>query len=106
MRVALVLALGLIGAGAAAADEGDGTVIKTVDELRFKVPEDWPIERHGSAAGPIPVEEYLAMKFKNLDARLQAMEQQINQLSLRLRVLESPTQAPDLRSGEDAAAAP
>ena len=64
------------------------TIKKTQQNLNFQVPPDWPIERRGGIVGPIPVEEYLAMKFKALDGRLQAMEQKVNGMDLRLRVLE------------------
>lgn len=100
--VILVMALALAATGAVAAEEPDDVLVQTVDGLRFMVPEDWPMKRHGGAVGPIPIEEYIAMKFKALEARLQAMEQQVNQLTLRLRVMESVPRAPELRSGEAA----
>jgi len=40
---------------------------KEVDGLRFKVPEDWPIEKRGGVLAPIPTEEYVSMKFKDID---------------------------------------
>lgn len=102
-RTLVVLALALGAAGMAAAEDGaEERIIKTVDRIRFNLPDDWPMERHGGAVGPIPIEEYIAMKFKALEARLQAMEQQVNQLTLRLRVMESVPRAPELRSGEAA----
>ena len=64
------------------------TVKKSQERLNFQLPPDWPIERRGGMVGPIPVEEYLAMKFKALDARLQTIEQTLSGLDLRVRVLE------------------
>ena len=64
------------------------TVRKTRDQLHFELPPDWPIEKRGGVVGPIPVEEYLAMKFKAMDSRVRTIEQQLNGLDLRLRVLE------------------
>ena len=78
------------------------TVRKSQEQLHFELPPDWPIEKRGGMVGPIPVEEYLAMKFKALDARLQAMEQKLNGMDLRLRVIEenqkAKTPQPGLRS--------
>lgn len=107
VAVALALTGTLQGAPPARAEVEieEGSVVKIVDGVRFVLPEDWPVQKVGSAVTAVSVERYLAMKFKNLDARLQAMEQQINQLSLRLRVFEQ-TQQPQLQSGEAPAPTP
>ena len=83
----------LIAAGAQPVVAGDeaaerATVRKTKEQLHFELPPDWPIEKRGGIVGPIPVEEYLAQKFKTLDARLNALEQRLSGLDIRLRVLE------------------
>ena len=81
------------------------TIKKTQQNLNFQLPPDWPIERRGGIVGPIPVEEYLAMKFKALDGRLQTMEQKVNGMDLRLRVLEEALKksASGLKSSESPA---
>ena len=66
----------------------DVTVDKTSERLHFKVPADWPIEKRGGVTAPIPIEEYLARKFKALEGSVQSMEQRVNGLDLRLRVVE------------------
>ena len=68
--------------------QGDVTVEKTAERLHFKVPPDWPVERRNGILMPIPIEEYLARKFKALETSTQALEQQVNGLDLRLRVVE------------------
>ena len=80
------------------------TVQKTSDGLHFNVPPDWPIEKRNGVTGPIPIEEYLARKFKVLEARLQALEQRLSSLDIRLRVVEeeSKKQRQGLRSAEPA----
>lgn len=93
-----VVALLLLAPCAFAQD--DVSVVRTEDQLRFKLPPDWPIERRGGVAGPVPIEEYLAIKFKALEAQLQALDQRLNSLDLRLRVFEQTTTAQGLRSGE------
>jgi hypothetical protein len=102
----LLPALLFAAAGTAAAENGAGadkpTVRKSQEQLHFELPPDWPIEKRGGMVGPIPVEEYLAMKFTSLDSRLQAMEQKLSGMDLRLRVIEenqkAKTAQPGLRS--------
>ena len=83
-------------------DAEKATVRRSQEKLNFQLPPDWPIERRAGMVGPVPVEEYLAMKFKALDARLQTIEQQLNGLDLRLRVLEESAKksASGLKSSE------
>lgn len=103
--LAIVIALPapvVLAEDAAKADAA--TVKKSQQNLNFQVPPDWPIERRGGIVAPIPVEEYLAMKFKALDSRLQAMEQKVNGMDLRLRVIEESLKKPSssLKSSEAA----
>ena len=71
-----------------AASTESATVKKSKDNLHFNLPPDWPIERRGGITAPIPVEEYLAKKFKELESKLNDMDQRLNSLDLRLRILE------------------
>ena len=95
--VALAALLAAAGWARASAEDGMSadkpTVRKSQEQLHFQLPPDWPIEKRGGMVGPIPVEEYLAMKFKALDSRLQAMEQKLNGMDLRLRVIEENQKA-------------
>ena len=90
--VALAVLLAAAGWAQASAEDGMGadkpTVRKSQEQLHFELPPDWPIEKRGGMVGPIPVEEYLAMKFKALESRLQMIEQKLNGMDLRLRVIE------------------
>ena len=63
--------------------------------LKFNVPEDWPIEERGGTVGPVPIEEYLGLKFNKAEERLKGMEAklaekdaQLADLSSRLKVIE------------------
>lgn len=100
---ALVLCLLTIGEGFAQAEDGMSagkpTVRKTQEQLNFEVPPDWPIEKRGGMVAPIPVEEYLAMKFKAVESRLQTIEQKLNGLDLRLRVIEEAQKAKSPQAG-------
>ena len=83
------------------------TVQKTSDGLHFNVPSDWPIEKRNGVTGPIPIEEYLARKFKALEAQLQALEQRLSSFDIRLRVMEEELKKSrqGLRSAEPASSA-
>lgn len=54
--------------------QDDGRKQVTAKGINFDLPEDWPIEERGGAVGPIPIEEYLAMKFRKVDAKFDEME--------------------------------
>ncbi|MBI4342530.1 MAG: hypothetical protein HY599_04095 [Candidatus Omnitrophica bacterium] len=95
MALTVLLTLGATMLQAAdVTDAEKATVRRSQEKLNFQLPLDWPIERRGGMVGPVPVEEYLAMKFKALDARLQSIEQQLSGLDLRLRVLEENAKKP------------
>lgn len=102
---AAIAAICLTGQPAQAADSKSSasTVVKTKEGLHFNVPGDWPIEERNGSVGPVPVEEYLAMKFSGIESRLRTLEQQISGFDLRLRVLEEEVKSPrqrGLRSSE------
>lgn len=92
LRLIGLLVLGMAAGAPAgvmgAEDKGDGTVIRTEEGLRFRLPADWPVEKRGSVVAPVPVEEYLSKKFSAVDARLRLLEQQLAGFDLRLRVME------------------
>jgi len=71
-----------------AAEEKEATTVVTKEGLHFKLPPDWPVEKRGGVVAPIPIEEYLAQKFSAIQSRLQALEQQMVGLELKLRVME------------------
>lgn len=109
-RVLLWCAAGLVLAMPAVAAEtkntetknDDPTTVRTKDQLRFNLPTDWPIELrgNGSAAGPVPIEQYLELKFKALETQLQVLDQRMNSLDLRLRVFEEREKSQSLKSTE------
>jgi len=58
-------------------DSSKSNPIRVVNGVGFSVPADWPIERRNGATGPIPIEEYMAMKFSRLEDRVSILEQKI-----------------------------
>jgi len=87
------------------ASSSDATVTKTAERLHFKLPPDWPIEKRGGVTAPIPIEEYLAMKFKAVQSQMQVLEQRFNGFDVRLRALEEAAekQKQGLHSGGSSA---
>lgn len=68
--------------------------VVTQDGLRFNVPADWPIEKHGAAVGPIAVEDYMVRKFKMVEARLEAAEQRVAELERQVKTLKAAGSSP------------
>lgn len=53
--------------------------VRVVSGVGFSVPADWPIERRNGATGPIPIEEYMALKFNKLEERISALESKMEE---------------------------
>ncbi len=53
--------------------------VRVVSGVGFSVPADWPIERRNGATGPIPIEEYMAMKFNKFEERISALESKLEE---------------------------
>ncbi|MCK5012449.1 MAG: hypothetical protein KAS66_01395 [Candidatus Omnitrophica bacterium] len=47
---------------------------KKVGQLRFQVPEDWPIEKRGGLMTPISTEEYVSFKFQEIEKEFLAVK--------------------------------
>ncbi|MFC1645932.1 hypothetical protein ACFL2Y_02005 [Candidatus Omnitrophota bacterium] len=77
--VVIVCILGLIAVGlrsSYAEEEGDSK--KTQKSLRFTVPDDWPVEERNGIVAPIPVEEYIDMKFKDIASELDSIKKDLS----------------------------
>lgn len=80
----------------------DTVAVRTEGSRHLLLPKDWPVEERDGRFVPIPIEEYLSMKFGQVAAafeerdrrlgvlaqRLRKMEQDRNVLQQRLRLLE------------------
>lgn len=51
---------------------------KKVDQLNFRLPEDWPVEKRGGLVTPIPTEEYVSMKFKEVEKEFQSIRDELS----------------------------
>lgn len=55
----------------------DENEVRVSRGLRFSVPKDWPMDERNGGISPVPVEEYMLMKFKKIDERLAALENKV-----------------------------
>ena len=69
------------------------TVIKTVDGLKFEVPEDRLIEKKNGIIMPMALDKYMAMKFSKMEARLQRIENSISKVEKNLKSVKEDIKA-------------
>jgi len=74
--------------------------IVTDSGLRFMLPPDWPIEERAGVVGPVPVEEYLAMKFAGVNTKLSVQAEQLAAQADRITVQDEQLSALDRRIQE------
>ena len=81
---------------------------KEVDGLHFQVPEDWPVEKRGGVLGPIPTEEYVSIKFKEIDKEFLAVKDELSDkisgIQTHLEKMESES-ANKMKNAQDDSAA-
>jgi hypothetical protein len=58
--------------------------VTTPEGLSFRVPEDMPIEMRSGILSPIPFEEYVYAKFKQIDLKLKKISNQLDQIEALL----------------------
>jgi hypothetical protein len=63
--------------------------VKTVEGLRFAVPEDMPIQKKDGITAPMKMEEYVAVKFSRIENRLSAVEKAIAKINEELSTIEN-----------------
>ena len=67
-------ALSFSDRGIEASLEGRKENARTVKGIHFNIPDDWPIKEQGGALQPIPVEEYIVLKFGKVDERFEQLD--------------------------------
>jgi len=74
-------------------DLGYAQNTKTQNGLNFQVPDDWPIEKRGGIVAPIPTEEYVLIKFKEVEEEFRAVKADLTgkfeELQLSIKNMES-----------------
>ena len=82
-------------------DQGDSynnskQVVKTVENLKFVVEEDRPIEKVGGVYQPLSLDNYVAYKFDRLEKKMNetstALEKEIKDLSRKVDLLDQKVQ--------------
>ena len=81
--------LGLPWKGVQAQDDEHKTV--TAKGINFNVPEDWPIEERGGTVGPIPIEEYLGLKFRKIQQQFADIDAERGTLEKDVESLKEQT---------------
>ncbi len=73
------------------------TVRTTEDGHRLLLPKDWPIERKNGVIAPVGVEQYLSVKFNQVEQAFQSIDARLNQLEARVTTLEQDQQSTQQR---------
>ena len=66
----------------------DEVVIKTDEGSRLLLPKDWPVKREHGVVSPIPIEQYLSMKFGQVREKTNDIDQRVEVLEQRVQRLE------------------
>ena len=93
-------ALLAFGVGVAAEDRrltDDEVVVRTEGAHRLLLPKDWPVEEQEGRFAPIPIEEYLSMKFSQVGATFDQITQRLDVLERRLQKLEEDHKTSQVR---------
>ncbi len=77
----------------AAADEGgpltdDTLVVKQEGAHHLLLPKDWPVQYQEGRVTPVPIEEYLSMKFGQIKDAFDQTNQRLESIEQRLDLLE------------------
>jgi len=74
----------------------DEVVVRTEGAHRLLLPKDWPVEHKDGVIAPIPLEEYLSLKFdqvsgafEDTNRRLDALQRRVEQLEDAQKVLQT-----------------
>ena len=66
----------------------DEVAVRTEGGHHVLLPKDWPVEQRDGRLVPIPIEEYLSMKFGQVATTFEERDRRLETLGQRLRELE------------------
>ena len=66
----------------------DEVTVRTEGAHHLLLPKDWPVEQRDGRFVPIPIEEYLSMKFGQVAAAFEERDRRLELLDQRLRKME------------------
>ena len=62
--------------------------VTTKEGLVFRVPEDMPVEKRDGLLAPIPFDEYMYGKFKQVDVKLQSINEKLDRIEKKVAELD------------------
>ncbi len=68
-------------------------VVKTEGAHRLLLPKDWPVEHKDGRIAPVPIEEYLSLKFDQVRDGFAAMDRRLERIERRLQQIEEDQRA-------------
>ncbi len=71
--------------------------VRTVDGINFSVPADRPIKKVHGLLTPMPLDEYMAMKFSKQEERIRSIEDSINKIEEDIALIKNELKK-DLKS--------
>ena len=88
----LIVAGMRVGAAATQADHqtnvGDEVVVTERGGTRFLSLRDWPVKEEGNVVRPVPLEEYLSLKFTQVSDALGALERRLGTVEQKLQTMD------------------
>ncbi len=74
-----IIRVGVAGMILFAGNNSYAQVSKKVGKLNFQVPEDWPVEKRGGLMMPVETEEYVSIKFKEIEKEFLAVRDEFSE---------------------------
>lgn len=74
--------------------------VKNEDGISFTLPKDWPLQKMGASIGPVPIEQYLGMKFDKVNERITSLEERLSILEAGEAQTKKKTEKKMLRAVE------
>ena len=94
---ACVVAAPLLAAAEEVPLTDERMTVRTEANHNLLLPNDWPIEQKDGQLGPVPVEQYLSMKFGQVRAKTTSLDQRLAALEEHVRILETERQTLQIR---------
>lgn len=110
-----IILVGVAGMILFAGNNSHAQVSKKVGKLNFQVPEDWPVEKRGGLMMPVETEEYVSIKFKEIEKEFLAVRDDFSEkfskfesdlkiieedLSKKVKKIQTETQAQEGSSAD------
>ena len=99
MLLGAMLAVALVSVGAEEDPlTDDEVVVRTEGAHRLLLPKDWPVQQRDGRFSPVPIEEYLSMKFGQVATKFDQFERRLSELEHQLQRLEEEGKTLQMRT--------